>query len=63
MMFSLVGKVNGAVVIFGQGNTFRTAAAAGAWNAKQMDVRATKVVTSLPKSAVWYHQLKKEVAQ
>lgn len=54
MTYSLVAKLNGRTVIFGQGNTNRTARCAGAWNAKQMGVTATKIVTSLPSKAIWF---------
>jgi hypothetical protein len=55
-MFSLIAKIGSKTVIFGQGNTFRTAKAAGAWNAKKMGVAQTKVVPSVPASAVWFDQ-------
>lgn len=59
MNFYLVGEINGQKVIFGQGNTTRTALAAGKWNATKRGVDHTIVMSEnrLPKTAVWYDTL------
>ena len=59
MNFYLVGELNGKKVIFGQGNTTRTALAAGKWNATKRGVDHTSVMSEnrLPKTAVWYDTL------
>ena len=59
MNFYLVGELNGKKVIFGQGNTLRTALAAGKWNATKRDAEKVRVYqeSKMPKSAVWYDTL------
>ena len=59
MNFFLVGDLNDNKVIFGSGNTERTALAAGKWNATQRDAGKLRIVREdkLPKNAVWYDTL------
>jgi hypothetical protein len=59
MNYFLVGDLNNNKVIFGQGNTERTALAAGKWNATQRDAEKLRITREdkLPKNAVWYHKL------
>jgi len=56
MNYYMIGKVQGQPVIFGSGNTNRTAKAAGTYNAKKFGV-PTKIVTTLPAKAVWFTTL------
>ncbi len=44
MNYFLIGEVNGVKQIFGQGNTQRTALAAGKWNATQREAEKVRVV-------------------
>ena len=42
--YFLIGEVNGVKQIFGQGNTQRTALAAGKWNAPRREAEKVRVV-------------------
>lgn len=59
MNFYIIGEFNGETVIFGQGNTVRTALAAGKWNATKRRIGGFVVVPEirLPKEAVWFDLL------
>jgi len=59
MNYFLIGDLKNNKVIFGSGNTKRTALAAGKWNATQCDVKKLHIVkeNKLPKNAVWYDTL------
>lgn len=58
MNYFLIGEVNGVKQIFGQGNTQRTALAAGKWNATRREAEKVRVVaeSKLPRNTKWYDQ-------
>lgn len=58
MNYFLIAELNGVTQIFGQGNTQRTALAAGKWNATQRDAQKIRVVqgAKLPRNIKWYDQ-------
>ena len=59
MNYFLVGDLNNNKVIFGSGNTVRTALAAGKWNATQRNAWKLRIFREdkLPKNVVWYDTL------
>ena len=58
MNFFLIGEIDVVKMIFGSGNTQRTALAAGTWNANQRNAEKKRVVVEgkLPKGIKWFDQ-------
>jgi hypothetical protein len=54
MMNYYIGTVDGAPIIFGEGNTERTAIAAGQANAKHYNATSCRVVKERPANAAWF---------
>jgi hypothetical protein len=55
MKWFTIGKLNGSWMIFGQGNTQRTAESSGVANAQDLGASDVRVVkeNSLPRGAQW----------
>jgi hypothetical protein len=54
MNYYYVGIVNRTLIIFGEGNTERTAIAAGEPNAKRYGAAQCRVVKGRPAGAAWF---------
>jgi hypothetical protein len=54
MTYYYIGTVNFSTIIFGEGNTRRTAIAAGQANAERFDATNCRVVDKLPAGAAWF---------